>query len=63
LYDLRHSHATHLLMAGVHPKVVADRVGHSTTNLTLDTYSHVLPEVQEDAVQKVETLFKLAAAR
>src|SRR5919112_639912 len=43
LHDLRHSHATHLLASGVHPKVVQERLGHSSISLTLDTYSHVLP--------------------
>ena len=45
LYDLRHGLASLLLAAGEHPKVVADLLGHSTTRLTLDTYSHVLPEL------------------
>jgi hypothetical protein len=42
-HDLRHSHAAHLLRAGVHPKVVSERLGHSRVGITLDTYSHVLP--------------------
>jgi integrase len=50
LYDLRHSHATALLHSGVHPKIVADRMGHSNITVTLDTYSHVLPTMQEDAM-------------
>lgn len=49
LYDSRHTHATILLGKGIHPKVVADRMGHSTTRLTLDTYSHVIKEVAKDA--------------
>lgn len=40
-HDLRHSHATHLLRAGVHPKIVAERLGHSAVGITLDTYSHI----------------------
>jgi site-specific recombinase XerD len=40
-HDLRHSHATHLLVAGVHPKVAQERLGHSTITTTLDLYSHV----------------------
>ncbi len=43
LHDLRHFHATALLKAGVHPKVVQERLGHATISVTLDTYSHVLP--------------------
>lgn len=49
LYDLRHTCATLLLSANVHPKVVQERLGHSTIKLTLDTYSHVLPGMQEAA--------------
>jgi len=53
LHDLRHSHATQLLMQGVHPKVVSERLGHSTVGITLDIYSHVLPGLQEDAAKKL----------
>jgi integrase len=52
LHDIRHTHATLLLMAGVHPKVVSERLGHSSILITLDTYSHVLPGLQEDAVDR-----------
>ncbi len=57
LYDLRHTHATLLLAEGVHPKVAAERLGHSTTRQTLDTYSHVLPGMQEEATAKIDHLF------
>jgi len=53
-HDLRHSHATHLLRVGVHPKVVSERLGHSSVSITLDTYSHVLPGMQEDAVKLID---------
>jgi integrase len=49
LYDLRHTHATLLLSNGENPKVASERLGHSTIVLTLDTYSHVLPDMQEEA--------------
>lgn len=49
LHDLRHSHATALLAAGVHPKVVQERLGHATISITLDTYSHVIPTMQRAA--------------
>jgi integrase len=49
LHDLRHSHATHLLAAGVHPKVASERLGHSKVGITLDLYSHVLPGMQAEA--------------
>lgn len=56
LYDLRHSQATILLMADENPKVVSERLGHSTVRLTLDTYSHVLPTMQERATDKLEKM-------
>lgn len=56
VYDLRHSCATLLLAAGEHPKVVAERLGHATTTLTLDTYTHVLPGMQERATERLEEM-------
>jgi integrase len=56
LYDLRHTCATLLLLAGTHPKVVAERLGHASVTLTLDTYSHVLPTMQEEAAGRLEAL-------
>jgi len=53
LYDLRHSHATLLLLADENPKIVAERLGHSTIVLTLDTYSHVLPTMQQQTTAKL----------
>ena len=49
LHDLRHTHATLALQAGVHPKVVSERLGHATVAITLDTYSHAIPAMQEEA--------------
>ncbi len=43
LHDLRHTHATLALSAGVHPKVVSERLGHASVAFTLDTYSHAIP--------------------
>ena len=60
LHDLRHSHATHLLAAGVHPKIAQERLGHSSVGITLDTYSHVLPGMQDDAVAKVDAAIQAA---
>lgn len=51
LHDLRHLHASLLLREGTHPRVVQERLGHSSVGLTLDTYSHVLPGLQERAAQ------------
>jgi integrase len=56
LYDLRHSCATLLLIAEENPKVVSERLGHSTVVLTLDTYSHVLPTMQEKATARLERM-------
>lgn len=55
-HDLRHTHATMALQAGIHPRVVSERLGHSTVTMTLDTYSHVLPAMQEDAAERVASL-------
>lgn len=45
---MRHSHASLALAAGVHPKVVSERLGHSTVSFTLDIYSHAIPAMQEE---------------
>ena len=50
-HDARHSHASLLLKQGVHPKVVQERLGHSSIQITLDTYSHVAPGMQEAAAK------------
>lgn len=56
LHDLRHLQASLLLAAGVHPKVVAERLGHSRVNVTLNTYSHLLPTLQREAADVLDTL-------
>ncbi len=53
LFDLRHTHATLLLIGGEHPKVVSERMGHSSKAITLDTYSHVLPTMQAGAAKTI----------
>jgi integrase len=58
LHDLRHTHATLALEAGVHPKVVQERLGHATIAITLDTYSHAIPAMQEDAASRIAALLK-----
>jgi integrase len=55
-HDLRHFHASALLQAGVNPKVVQERLGHSTAAFTLDVYSHVIPSLQRDAAEKIEDI-------
>ena len=61
-HDLRHSHATQLFTADVHPKVVQERLGHSTIVITLDLYSHVIPTMQEDAAAQLQGVFAAARA-
>ncbi|WAH34998.1 site-specific integrase [Alicyclobacillus dauci] len=61
LHSSRHTHATLLLALGIHPKVVQERLGHSSIRVTMDLYSHILPGMQEDAVKKLENrIFKTA---
>jgi integrase len=55
-HDLRHTHATLALAAGVHPKVVSERLGHASIVITLDTYSHAIPAMQETAAELVASL-------
>lgn len=56
LYDLRHTHATLLMLTGVHSKIVSERLGHSSILITLEVYSHVLPNMQQEAAEKPATL-------
>jgi len=58
LHDLRHAAATMLLQAGIHPKVVSERLGHSTITLTLDTYSHVVSGLDADAAARLERVMR-----
>jgi integrase len=55
-HDLRHTHATLMLTQGVHPKVVAERLGHADMRTTLEIYSHVLPHMQQEAAEKMGKL-------
>jgi integrase len=56
LHDLRHTHASHLLVAGVNVKVVSDRLGHASVSFTLDTYGHVMPGQQAEAAAAAAAL-------
>jgi len=56
LHDLRHTYATLALGAGVHPKVVSERLGHANIGITLDCYSHCLPALSEEAAYRVAAL-------
>lgn len=56
IHCLRHTYATHLLEEGVHPKVVSERLGHSSIRITLDTYSHVVPRLQKEVAKYSDDL-------
>jgi len=56
-HDLRHAHATLMLQQGVHPKIVSERLGHASIGITLDTYPHVLPSMQQDAADAFDEIF------
>jgi integrase len=53
LYRLRHSFVTLSLLLGIDPKTVSRAAGHSTVAFTLDTYQHVLPQVEKEAAEKI----------
>jgi integrase len=59
-HDLRHTHATQLLLSGVHPKVAQERLGHSTITITLDLYSHVTDTMQSEAAERLDAVFRSA---
>ena len=56
LHDLRHTHATLALRAGIHPRVVSERLGHAPVSIALDTYSHAIPALQEEAATRIAAL-------
>ena len=56
LRDARHTHASLLLKQGVHPKIVQERLGHGSIQITLDTYSHVVPSMQQAAAEKFDEI-------
>jgi len=60
-HDLRHAHATQLLAAGVHPKAVSERLGHSSVAFTMDTYSAHIPAMGRAAADAADQLFRLTA--
>jgi integrase len=57
IHDLRHSAATIFLSMGIHPKIVQELLGHSQISITMDTYSHVMPSMQQEAMDKWDTVF------
>ena len=56
-HDIRHTMATAMLRAGVHPKIVQERLGHASIATTLDLYSHVSPGLQQAAAAKLDNIF------
>ena len=60
MHGLRHSHASHLLAENVHPKIVQERLGHSSIAITMDIYSHLMPNMQADAAAKVDAALRAA---
>ena len=59
LHDARHTHASLLLKQGVHPKIVQERLGHGSIQITLDTYSHIIPSMQQAAAAKFDDIVLL----
>ena len=60
LHGLRHSHASHMLASNVHPKIVQERLGHSSIAITLDIYSHLMPNMQGEAAAAVDVVMRAA---
>jgi integrase len=60
-HDLRHTHATLLLLQNVHPKIVQERLGHAQISLTLETYSHVVPGMGREAALKLDGVLRAGA--
>ena len=56
LHDARHTHASLMLKQGIHPKIVQERLGHTSIQMTLDTYSHVAPGIQQAAAESFDEL-------
>lgn len=52
-----HTHASLMLKQGIHPKIVQERLGHSSIQMTIDTYSHVAPGIQEAAAKQFDDIF------
>ena len=56
LHDARHTHASLMLKQGIHPKIVQERLGHSSIQITLDTYSHVVLGIQQAAANRFDEI-------
>ena len=62
-HDLRHTYASLMLAAGIHPKIVSEALGHSTVAITLDIYSHVTPGLQAAAAKQLDSLLPVGVAQ
>jgi integrase len=60
-HDLRHSHATLMLLEGIHPKIVSERLGHASISFTLEVYTHLLPDMQTEAAEAIDRILQNAA--
>lgn len=60
LHGLRHSHASHMLASNIHPKIVQERLGHSSIAITMDIYSHLMPNMQGEAAAAVDGVLRAA---
>jgi integrase len=63
LHDIRHVHATLMVLQGIHPKIVSERLGHTFVRITLDLYSHALPSLQAEAAAKMDGLLSRPVQR
>lgn len=63
LHDARHTHASLMLKQGIHPKVVQERLGHASIAITLDTYSHVAPGLQEAAAKSFDAVVNKSVSK
>jgi len=57
-HDLRHTHASLMLMSGVHPQIVQERLGHASVAFTLDVYSHCVPDLQNAAAKRFDEILQ-----
>jgi len=63
LHDARHTHASLMLKQGIHPKIVQERLGHASIKMTLDTYSHIIPGLQQAAANRFDELIVPTVAK
>ena len=63
LHDARHTHASLMLKQGIHPKIVQERLGHSSIQMTIDTYSHVAPGLQQAAAEGFDRMLNFKAEK